>query len=257
MKLFLFFLSSVLTQVIIAQLKPDESKNFIINDKGQISYTDKLDIKAKSFKLFLISDSSTSDLKEVKFFKYATNVYGKLPPRQGEGKYAFAQRTKKGKINLYGYISITGGSGGGGSSGFQHSYTGGVGGMNYINSSTGGKASTSVKKQYYNKGFGDLIPAKYKNLKIDLADNTKSMEYLNKYRKLNILSRTFYTSGTLVGIGSILYFLNKKKDNPDYESEALLYSTIGVSLSCYVTGTLLEIKKDRQLNGAIDAYNQW
>jgi hypothetical protein len=86
--------------------------------------------------------------EHVKFYKKEKGFHANIKNMHPLGSSYFVPRVKKGKINLY------------------ESRTA------YYNTYNSRQvAVTSLSNSYYNMGFGDIKPPKYKNLFTDLSDN--------------------------------------------------------------------------------------
>lgn len=180
----------------------------------------------------------------VKFYKDAKGFYANTKRLNVASKSVFSKRIISGRVNLFeqekmyttpSYIDVAG------------TYNPGT--------------SSKTIKNYYNKGFGDLKKATYKNLKIDLADSPESIEYLSKYRKYkNVQIVLSIVGGALIVSGITTYFIKTSdvdRNAPNYKepntTPNMLVAVAGgglVGFSYY-----LSFPKRDKLKKAIDAYN--
>lgn len=103
-------------------------------------------------------------------------------------------------------------------------------------------------KVFYNKGIDGLKMAKYKNLKIDLQDNPKSMKWLHKYRNL----RTLQYSICALSVASLVTgIMLSSKDG----TETPGFVALGLTAPLSVIGLYgFKYSKKKRLQKAITAY---
>lgn len=180
----------------------------------------------------------------VKFYKDSKGFYANTKKLNMTGKSVFSKRIISGRVNLFeqekmyttpSYIDAAG------------TYNPGI--------------SSKTIKSYYNKGFGDLKKATYKNLKVDLADSPESVGYLSKYRRYkNIQIVLSFVGGALVATGITSYFIktsdaDRKAPNykePNTTPDMLIAVAGGGLIGC---SYYLSFPKRNKLKKAIDAYN--
>jgi hypothetical protein len=102
---------------------------------------------------------------------------------------------------------------------------------------------------YYNIGFNDLKRINYKNLKIDLAGNSKSMLFLKKYKNIKNAQTILVVIGGLALIGGTKVFIN----SPEYSMQSIMIST-GVASLCI--SYFIGINRVKHLKNAIIIYNR-
>lgn len=115
-----------------------------------------------------------------------------------------------------------------------------------------------IRKFYYNKGLDDIKKANYRNLSIDLADNPKSMEYLQSYNNLTVFEiATYVISGGLI-IGGVTK--NIKTMNADLDSShdndgipalivgGIIYSANAIGITILLKPSILK-KVAKSYNG--------
>ena len=119
--------------------------------------------------------------------------------------------------------------------------------------------SGTSKSYYYNfEEFGELKPAKYKNLVNDLSDNSKSMFHLNKYKKATTTSTILFVVGGVLGIVGVTDLIGKTENVPTEEVSGT-GSSIGLMVSGAITagiGAFMSSRKQRHIDNAIDSYNE-
>ncbi len=179
----------------------------------------------------------------VKFYKDASGFYANTKKLNVTGKSIFSKRIITGRVNLFEQEKM---------------YTT----PSYIDAAGTFNPGTSSKtiKSYYNKGFGDLKKANYKNLKIDLADSPESMGYISKYRKYkNVQIILSVVGGALVATGITSYFIKSDVDRnaPNYKEpnttpDMLIAVAGGGLIGC---SYYLSFPKRDKLKKAIEAYN--
>ncbi len=180
----------------------------------------------------------------VKFYRDANGFYANTRKLNMSGKSVFSKRVINGRVNLFEKEKMY----------TTPSYIDAAGTYNP-------GASSKTIKNYYNKGFGDLKKATYKNLKIDLADSPESMGYLKKYRKYkNVQIALSIVGGALIATGVTSYFIKTSdvdRNAPNYKepntTPSMLIALAGgglVGCSYY-----LSFPKRNKLKKAIDAYN--
>lgn len=118
---------------------------------------------------------------------------------------------------------------------------------------------------YYSANDGGLKELKYSNLKKDITDNVRSLNYLNNVKKQKIATGVFYS----VGAGIIIYGLTQSKFNrtsiggvtsssadqnteEGYVSPFVFTGFIPLAIPAIFIGK----KKTKNLRAAISAYNK-
>ncbi len=241
----LFFLLFGLTSFgISAYGQVDENKYYLYLFSDSLLYGKEIEYKIPFLgPNYFNIDSRRIELDIVKFYQNETGFYANTKSLSFSGISSFAERLKKGKINLYEKTTKSQA-------------------MGHINPSTGmymGGGGFSKTTYYYNKGFGDLKKANYSNLIIDLSDNAESLLSLNKYKSLRKTEVTFYTIGAALFVGGFISLVNKTKD-VDYDTEPHPNLTgnaiiMGTGFACGIVGVTISFGKTKHLKKAIDKYN--
>jgi hypothetical protein len=222
------------------------NRNFLYTYMGDIIYGRIIDHKTP----FLGRSRFEVDSKEIQpdivtFYKNETGFYANTKEVNSSGSSIFTVRIRKGRINLYekettnyspGYFSVSTGM-----------YYGG-----YI---------TKTIKNYYNKGFGELKKANYKNLRTDLANDPESMLYLDKYKSISSAQTVLQIVGGGLIVVGFATLINNTKDwhGSDKQSEPNVTGnivTIFMGGVCFLTSYCLSFSKPKQLRKAFDAYNK-
>lgn len=193
---------------------------------------------------FLIGSKKYSS-SIVKFYKNETCFYANTRDVSFSGSSIFAERIRKGRINLY-----------------EHETTSSS--PTYYSASAGMYTSgISTKKinNYYNKGFVDLKKTSYKNLVYDLDDNIESSIYLKKYKSVRDAQTILYIAGGVTLISGLATLIHKTKDwdGSDSEPEPNVTGSIvaiGLGASCFWVSYFISFSKPKHLRNAIDFYNK-
>jgi|694.fasta_scaffold06193_1 hypothetical protein len=128
-------------------------------------------------------DNDSYESSAVEYFQNNHGYFANLGRIHGFEKERYALRIKTGRINLFEEIEID------------------VYGGDDLKTEAPGNAqdpmlASGAEYQYYNKGDGKVMEANYRNLKVDLADNAKSVQLLKNFRNYRLLQCT------MIGIGS-------------------------------------------------------
>ncbi len=210
----------------------DESRNYLYLFSDSVIYGRIIQYKKQFVKPYFLINSTKVKPDLVKFCKNETGFYANLKNLNTWSSPDFAQRIRKGKINLYESRVI---------------YTNGMPKKIY---------------NYYNKGFGDLKKANYENLHIDLSDNPESEKYLDKYKSFRdgeVLSAIIGGVAVIAGFATLI---SKTQSGDDYgygeQTEPDVTGsivTIGLGTACFTVTYILNLSKPKHLKSAIDVYN--
>jgi hypothetical protein len=225
----------------------DETKNYVYLFNGTVEYGTIVEQGRGLFQGSKVRvDNREWSAKDVKFYKGETGFYANIGNGRGGASRTFAQRERKGKVNLYRLIQTYYSSGG---------YTPGFGGMGGSYSPGGTRTSITY---YYNKGFGDVKKALYRNLVVDLADNKKSMLHLSYYKKArNIQNACVLGSiGSLIGGMVLMVSATNNKRPGEKTNFTPMYLGFGGSVAFAIGSAVYAFKKHKHLKGAIEAYNE-
>ncbi len=148
----------------------------------------------------VVNDSTTILLEKVRSYQTEDGYFMRISSLEGSG---FAKRVEEGNIDLYIKQQMNYGGGG-------HWIPGPNGTSTYMPG--GGMSSSSV--QYFSKNDGPVRKANARNLKVALADNSASMDYLKKRDGLTAVQVIGIIGGLAIGTASILSQSDKEVLNP-------------------------------------------
>jgi len=222
----------------------DKHKDFIYTISNQLIYADKVEyVDPFLASSYIMLDSIKYKLNSIKFYNNSDGFFANISLKGGFSS-RFAERIEKGRINLYeNWVSSPG----------HMAPTGFNGGMMMMG---GGRS----KIQYYNKEWGDLKKASYKNLIVDLADNEESMLFLKKYKIKRTTANIFYIVGGAIALTSIynLYQGTKQYSTHPYtdKQRKRTESIIFVGLGTVMVGSIITFGSGNNIKKAIEAYNR-
>jgi len=240
-KIFVFALL-MWVSISAASAQVDETRNYIYFFSDSVLYCRNVELGSSfSRGTYLMCDTLVVDPYRVKFFRGETGFFANTMKINFSGTATFCERVRRGKINLYERDVTTSSPGFYGPNGM---YTSG--------------GATRTIKNFYNKGFGDLKKASYKNLVVDLSDNPESMLYLDKYKKASRKETIFGIAGGALIVGGIATLINAAKNSPGLEKPNNTPGTI-ITVTGAVgvwTSYFIYLSKPKHLRNAIDAYNK-
>ncbi|MDD2963551.1 MAG: hypothetical protein PHU33_06360 [Bacteroidales bacterium] len=224
----------------------DEAKNYVVFYTDSVLYARNIEFETPAFaENYLAVDSLKINPDHVKYFKCETGFYANIKSLNPNGQSSFVQRIRRGKINLYKddfWVSspmFVGANG---------MYSPGV--------------PTRMTIQYYEKENETIKKAKYKNLKLDLADNPRSMDALNQFKKIRntqvvlyLIGGALLVSGT---IGLINHAENSNNNSSDNNRSARVLPTAAVisGVTCFFINYIIDLQKPRKIKKAIEIYNE-
>jgi hypothetical protein len=238
---YLIIFLGILQKALFGQV--NESKEYVYFFTDSVIYGN-VDYKKPFFgPAYLKVDSLKIQLDKVKFYKNQTGFFANSKNINFSGTSSFSERIRKGRINLFEKENINYSPG-------QFSSTG-----MYMGGST-----TKTILNYYNKGFGELKKADYKNLSIELADNPESLIYLNKFKSVQKTQNVLYAVGGALFVAGFATLVNKTYD-VDYDTEPSPNVTsnlvaIGLGAGCFLVSYTISFSKPEYLRDAVDAYNK-
>jgi hypothetical protein len=238
MKKIILFLTAILsTQLFLAQV--DESKNYAYLFDGTIQYGNIVEFRWGFLQApKILVDNKEIPVYNVKFYKSETGFFGNVGNKNGSG--AFAQRERKGKVNLYKLIQTQ-------STG--PTYYGGMGGAGGMGGYYMPGSTTRSVSYYYNKGFDDLKRVTYKDLMVDLVENKTSVLHLSYYKK----ARNSQNACSLAGLGAVLAGGAYALYTGDLRGMLVGF---GGGIGFAIVGAGFGSTKNKHLKAAIDAYNK-
>jgi hypothetical protein len=218
-----------------AQLVDDQQK-FLYLYGDTVVYGKQIEVVASNNQYYFVLDSVMIKPERVEFYNNQTGLFANIKYLHPNSLSLFAPRIVKGNINLYEkefvvYTPIT----------FDLT--------THMNS--GGEVTAKLFQNYYNKGYEKLKLVSLKNLKVDLADNSESMIYINKCKSIN-KKQTFLN---IVGGMAFLTGIASLASN-DFEFNKVSGWGIGLGAGCFVASYTLSFPKQKHIQKAIEAYNK-
>jgi len=191
---------------------------------------------------YFIVDSVKYDNEDLKFYKNEAGFYANIKDQSFWGFAGFAECVSQGEINLFKYETT------GQSVGTYNASTG---------TFTGGGSMNRISN-YYNRGFGELKDATYKNLLVELADNPVSQIHLEEYRKAGKRQNWLIVAGSVaVGAGLATLISKTSKDygdNPEPSVAPNVALIIG-GMASFGVSYHIYLSKPKHLQKAVDTYN--
>ncbi len=241
-KFYLLLVVFLVLNINSSAQQADDNKDYIYTTRNELIYANKVKHKTPflASNYFLV-DSVKYKQVNIKFYNNTDGFFANISKYEGLGPSGFAERVSKGKINLYNkQVSM-----------YNPGHMGPHGMMM-------GGGYTQNTLQYYNKGFGSLKKAKYKNLVEDLADNLNSMNYLAKYKKNRNIATGLFIAGGAIGIIGLVGFISKTSNTsgePPQDTSvntALMISGAGTMM----VGSIITMGAPKKIKKAVDAYNE-
>ncbi len=187
---------------------------------------------------YIDADNNRFSLNQVKFYQNETGFFANTSEINFWGTPQFTQCIQRGKINLFETVKTN----------YNPGHYNGATGMH-----TGGHSSTSISN-YYNKGFGNLKKAKYKNLIVDLADNPQSMIHLAAYQKDTRTSTILTIGGITLAAGCIIGLISNDKKENSNDSPYIIGAVVGAGATWI--SYFISLSKPKHLKKAVRAYNE-
>ncbi|MGE0088533.1 MAG: hypothetical protein AB7S50_03555 [Bacteroidales bacterium] len=184
---------------------------------------------------YFTADSLRIHENEVKFIKFTKGRFANLKQLYNRKNSFFVPRVISGKINLYGRMITVQTSNGG-----------------WENNKFRAARSQTISFMFYNKGYEDIKPLKYKNLLVDMADNNESLKILNEYKTNRRIELGVYAFSAAIFIPSTIGFFDKNKMNDDISIVGICCSVIIAYVNQIVFGNGIKFEK---LKKAIETYN--
>jgi hypothetical protein len=230
----------------------EETKNFLYLYSDSVIYADHIYYESSPYgSPRFIVDSKQIHAEQVKFFNSNQGFFANVRDLTLRGTTSFSERIRKGKINLFERENVD----------FDRFYY-----TPYGTYATGGPAVS--RSNFYNIGYGDLKRTNYANLKVDLADNPRSMMFLRQLNQTRQISTLLLGAGGATFLAGLVTLVKKGSGagesdgfpSPGWSSNIKepnfgpSFALLGITLLGSV-GYLVSLKKTKQLKRAIDAYN--
>ncbi len=209
---------------------------------GEIHYYNNVEYISNTFsKSYFLVNGNEIQKETVKFYKNNNGFFANTKDLSFSSSSNFVKREISGNINL-----------------FSKEYTT----FTTVNNSNGlmmgSLGPNTTISYYYNKGeFGDLKKSNYKNLKVDLSDNLKSMSYLNKFKSVKQRETLLYILGGAIMTVGVSSLINKTSNVPQGETAKTggSFAIIGLGFGTIITNYLTTKNKHDHIETAIGIYN--
>jgi hypothetical protein len=187
--IFLLLLSCVQTSAQVTQPKIHSLELYSGESKeGSFLLYEKRVMHEPTFVL----DSISFNSGDVAFFSNNHGSFANLGHIHGNKAQMYAMRIRSGKLDLYEQVDIE------------------VYGYESLNvppdmgDATAAFLASGEYFEYYRKGKQEVKKANYRHLRLDLADNESSLEYLKKYRFYQFLQVGMIAAGAAITGGDLL-----------------------------------------------------
>ncbi len=234
-----------------ARSQTDESRNFVYLYSDSVIHAERIRLRPDFVGSWVLrADSRRVPLEQVKFFNNEDGFFANTRRTTIFGSNSFSERIIKGKINLFQEVAYD-------PVPFEDYYR--------FRDRTPRAVSTQM---YYNKGFSDIKKVSYAQLKMDMADNPRSLDFLESYRKGRQFGTVLYVTAGVAILASLVNFFsegNKGVDHSPFPSGGINTSgksytasflLMGISGGLAVGGYLKQAAANRQIEMAIDTYNR-
>jgi hypothetical protein len=233
-----------------ARSQTNESKNYLHLYSDSTIYAQKIRLRPDFAGSWILrADSRRIPVQQVKFFNNEDGYFANTKKLNFFGESSFSERIIEGKINLYQqvvYDPIQ----------YERDY------YRFRDRSR----QTVDTRMFYNKGLSDLKKVNYPNLVADMADNSKSLDLLEAYRRSRSTAVAMYVGAGAAFIASAvtLFAGNAFKQNgttfgnmPNYEPKSRTGSflLLGVGAGLSLGGYLIQSNGSRNIERAVEAYN--
>ncbi|WP_379089603.1 hypothetical protein [Pedobacter sp. UC225_65] len=234
-----------------ARSQVNESRNFVQLYSDSVIHAQKIRLRPDfAGNWVLRADSRRVPMESIKFFNNEDGFFANTRKLNLFGVTSFAERIIDGKINLYQevvYDPIP----------FE---------MDYYRFRDRRQQAVNTR-MFYNKGTSDLKKVNYYNLRADLADNQKSLDLLEGYRKSMRTGTVMYVAAGAAIVASMVTLISGSglRQNgttfgnmPNYETKSYTGSFVlmGVGAGLGLGGFLVQRSGARDIERAVDAYNR-
>lgn len=238
-----------------ARAQVDGNRDFVYLYSDSVIYADQVRLRPDIMGGWqLKADSRTVPLRNVKFFNGRNGFFANTRKTNILSQNSFSERVLEGKMNLFEEVI----------------YDEGIYNPRFGYSSRFNRPVNL--RMYYNKGFSDLKKVNYKNLKIDMADNPVSLDFLTAYRRsLNVRNTLYVGAGASVVAGLVSFvisgtkggesseeFFNRKPGSFNHKRPNFVpaFTLLGIGAGLSVGGFLVHRKASQHLENAVDVYNR-
>jgi len=234
-----------------ARSQVSESRNFLHLYPDSTVYANRIRLRPDLSGNWLVrADYRRIPVERIKFFNNEDGFFANTRKLNFFGEVSFAERIIEGRINLYQQVIYN-------PVPFEADY--------YRFRDRTSKAINT--KMFYNKGLTDLKKVNYRNLKADMADNQKSIDLLENYRKSIRTGNIIYVAaGAAVVAGAINLFAGSGFNHtgsafgrmssygPKGYTEGVLLMGLGGVLG--LGGYLVQASGSKYIERAIETYNR-
>lgn len=230
-----------------ARSQTDESRNFIYLNSDSVIHADRIRLRSDFAGSWVLrADSRRVPLEQVKFFNNEDGFFANTRKTNIFSVNSFSERIVKGKINLYQEVAYDPVP-----YEFDH----------YRFRDRGPRAIST--RLFYNKGYSDVKKVSYASLKMDLADNPKSLDFLEGYRKSKQGGTIMYVAAGAAILAGLINFVStgsREMNSASFErtsTNGYVGSVVllGVGGGLALGGYLMQASANRDIERAIDAYN--
>jgi len=188
MKTLFFSIGLMLCAISNGQLTKPQQKLVLFN--GEVITGSTLTYESPILKPaeFLL-DGNSYETTSVEFFQNNHGYFANLGRQNNNRQERYAMRIQKGKINLFEEVEM-------------EVYGGAELQIEGNSNGSDPMLASGEMYNYYNKGEESIKKASYRNLKVDLGDNSTSMKHLKAFKKYQVLQ------WSLIGIGTGLIAAN-------------------------------------------------
>lgn len=246
------FLVVMACYAITARSQTNESKNFIYLSSDSIIYAEHVRLRPDFVGSWVLrADSRRVPLEQVKFFNNEDGFFATIRKANIFATNSLSERIIKGKINLYQEVTYN-------PVPYQVDYY-------HFRERVPRAIST---KMFYNKGYSDIKKVSYANLKMDMADNPKSLDFLKNYRKSKTVGIAMYVAAGAAIVASVVTLFSDDGFKtaaptfghmPNYEmknNDTRSFLLMGLGAGLGLGGYLIQAAGSRNIENAIDAYNR-
>jgi hypothetical protein len=243
---------------LTARAQVQESKNFIYFFSDSVQYAKNIKLRPDFLGyLQLRADSRKVPTGQVKFFSNEDGFFANTRKLDFVAGASFSERIIEGKINVYQQERYD-----------PEIYDGRYRRNRYMER----ERPTVDVRMFYNKGYGDLKKANYRNLSRDMADHQESMDLLKSYRKSMNSSKVMYVAAGasfVAGVVSFIASAGGKTSMPDRKGFGANFGSsiketnftpgfilLGAGLGFGLGGVAIQRSGTRHLENAIERYNR-
>lgn len=235
-----------------------ESKNFIYFFSDSVMYAENIKLRPDfTGYLQLRADSRRVPTAQVKFFSNEDGFFANTRRLDLLNGVSFSERIIDGKINVY----------------QKEDYDPNLYDRRYRHGRYVQRQQPSINvSMYYNKGYGDLKKANYRNLVNDMADNPESIDLLKSYRRSMNTGNMMYVAAGISGLVGMITFVTSGSGGSDMPGKngfgsnfgssikspnfALSGILLGAGLGFTIGGLAIQRSGNRHLEMAFDRYNR-